>query len=139
MDERQQRVEAAWGDYQRALKGLPDECMSEPGVVEGWSVKDVIAHVSFWEEYLVERIEGHLAGRSSSSPDVDTLNAEIAAERSGWSPRHAREHTVAAHARMLEVLAQNLDAPERLVAVNTWEHYAEHGGHVRKWRERPRI
>jgi hypothetical protein len=139
MDERQERIEADWADLHQALEGIPDERMSEPGIVDAWSVKDLIAHISFWEEYLVERIEAQRAGSPISRPDVDTLNADVAAERAEWSLRHAREHASAAHARMLQELARSPNAPERLVAVNTWEHYAEHAAHIRAWREREGI
>ncbi len=35
------------------LEGLPDEAMLEPGVIGNWSIKDMLAHLTFWEGQAV--------------------------------------------------------------------------------------
>jgi hypothetical protein len=42
------RIDRQWRALNEALTGLPDSVMLEKGVVEGWSAKDVIAHVATW-------------------------------------------------------------------------------------------
>jgi hypothetical protein len=44
------RLEAAWAALTDAYAGVPESTLTEPGVVDDWSVKDVLAHVTTWEQ-----------------------------------------------------------------------------------------
>jgi uncharacterized damage-inducible protein DinB len=43
-------LDATWNDLQTAIAELTDAGMQEPGVTGAWSVKDILAHVTTWEE-----------------------------------------------------------------------------------------
>jgi hypothetical protein len=41
-----QRIDTAWTAFNESFAGLSAERLTEPGVVDNWSVKDILAHVT---------------------------------------------------------------------------------------------
>ena len=52
VDRRQllKRVDEAWEAFNESYTGLSDVQLLEPGVTGTWSVRDILAHVTTWEE-----------------------------------------------------------------------------------------
>jgi hypothetical protein len=52
MDKQQllKKLDKAWAEIRESYAGLSDARMMEPGVTGTWSVKDILAHVTTWEE-----------------------------------------------------------------------------------------
>ena len=46
-------IEKERGALETLLETLPDEQMTDPGVVGDWSVKDVLAHLVEWEQMVL--------------------------------------------------------------------------------------
>jgi hypothetical protein len=44
------RLDTAWGAFQDSYAGLSTAELMEPGVTGDWSVRDILAHVTTWEE-----------------------------------------------------------------------------------------
>ena len=44
------RLDTAWVAFQSSYADLSNTQLTEPGVVGDWSVQDIIAHVTWWEE-----------------------------------------------------------------------------------------
>jgi hypothetical protein len=132
-------------------EGLSEEEMARrPGPQHDWSVKDLIAHVTFWEQFAMERIADALAGREPDwVRDYDAVNAEV------WQ-RHkddaladvlaafaASEPQVEAQILSLtdEQLHDGESYPTRgtplfdIYAGNRFGHYAEHEGDLRRYVE----
>jgi uncharacterized damage-inducible protein DinB len=135
MSEIIQRVEASWHDLQHALAGIPDERMEEPGVTGEWSVKDVLAHIAYWEDALTRRITGSDANPDAGL-DVDAINAREQAARAGWSLAQTRAELAASHGRVLAALATVPEIDPDEVNDDTWDHYDDHAAAVRAWRAR---
>src|SRR5256884_3690803 len=57
-----QRLEQAWVDFQESYAGLPEADLMRPGVTGSWSVRDIIAHVTWWEEEALTHLPLVLAG-----------------------------------------------------------------------------
>src|SRR5690349_2166993 len=76
------RVDAAWAALQDSCADLSDERMTEPGVAGDWSVKDVLAHVTTWEEEALRHLPTILAGgrppRYAAVGGIDAFNARTA-------------------------------------------------------------
>ena len=149
-------MEAARGELQKVIDGLSDEELLAPGVVGGWSVRDVLQHISLWEAELVKLLVHLPQGRKppgerySGEVDIDKLNAKWHAETRDRPLEHVltdfqavRKQTV----RRVEALA---DADLEVVkphswlrgrpvwvwiADETWEHDREHAEQIRAWRE----
>jgi hypothetical protein len=67
--------------YSAVYAGLSDEEMTRrPGAQEDWSVKDQIAHLTWWEDYAMVRSGIMLAGEPFSKlTDFDAINAQVLA------------------------------------------------------------
>jgi hypothetical protein len=124
---------AGWETFQAALARIPRERWEEPGVLPGWTVKDLLWHVAGWLRTCADDLEAMAAGRfvEEDEPDdaTDVRNAELAAEARDLSVEdvwsgvlEARELALARWAELPQVDAF---AAEEL-ASETYEHYEEH-------------
>ncbi|MBE2221412.1 MAG: DinB family protein [Anaerolineae bacterium] len=69
--------------------GLTEAQFLEPDVEEGWSLKDIIAHVVSWERWMCGSLATAVAGDTpfiiQSDEDVDRMNAEFTTANSAKS------------------------------------------------------
>jgi len=127
-----------WGEFQALLASLSPEQAERPGYFrEGWSVKDLLAHIAAWlaEAGLVlEQIRvGTFTGRDL---DIEAMNAVFLEANRPEPLRVVHVEAHAARTRLLQEVGQ-------LVGVTTqadvWlrkagpEHYAEHLPRLREW------
>ncbi|HEV2128661.1 MAG TPA: DinB family protein [Thermomicrobiales bacterium] len=142
------KVEAAWADFHAAYTGLNDEEMLIPGVTGEWSVRDLIAHVTWWDEEAITHLpivlEGGTPPRYSVTyGGIDAFNVRKTAEKRGVSLDDVRREAEETHARLIEYLRSV--PPERLkgnsrfthrLRLDTYEHYPIHTADIHAWRER---
>ena len=140
-------MEAGFGGLLQAIEGLDNEQLTRPGL-DGWSVKDILAHVLGWE-----RIEtlflSRMAAGERPNPDgidyineVDSWNASFVGGMVAISPqtviailRQAHmNHVIAARSLPDERLSEGKTA-RRLIDDDV-RHYQEHAQQIRTWRER---
>src|SRR3989442_12804206 len=57
-----QRLDQAWEALRESYAGLSDAELLRPGVTGTWSVKDIIAHVTWWEEEALTHLPLIVAG-----------------------------------------------------------------------------
>ncbi len=134
----------------RAIEGLTAEQMVQPGVNGEWSVKDILAHMAFWEERCLNRLRLVVAGRLDQiqyiNPDeVDGINYRAWQERREWTLdrvvtrlKAVREELVAALAVLTDeqLTASPTQIPVwQMIAVDTFEHDEEHISQILRWRE----
>jgi len=150
--ELQQRMSQEWSALEAALAGLSDARMLEAGVVDAWSVKDLLGHIAYWAQEAAKNTELVKAGRQDRivRPDtakaIDRWNAREQRLRAGRSLAELRYELEESHQRALaalaglpeEKLSLNLDGGTflELYAVDTCDHYREHTDHVLAWRKR---
>ena len=140
------RVDAAWQPLRLAVAALaPDQL--EVKTDAGWSVKEMLAHVAFWEETVLNRLP-QLLGRhapdlsdwyggeglnlSADWPHYDVHNRREAE----WAETQTIERVLSrldtSHARVTSLLATLTDEQVAVqdiwekVAAETFEHYADH-------------
>lgn len=134
--------------------------LQEPGVEGEWSVKELVAHLTFYERRVVEGAQQVLATGSFSRPN-DDLAAMTMDERNAVIAAQARARPLAdvlAEADQVfgqlraiiarapqdilndpRILAMPDDvAPWMLVANNSYGHYRQHEQAIRDWLERTR-
>ncbi len=58
-----QTIGERWDELLASVEGLSDENMLEPGVVGTWSVTDILAHVTTWEEEALKHLPEIAAGK----------------------------------------------------------------------------
>lgn len=75
------RLEKAWTEIKESYAGLSDSQMMESGVMDEWSVKDTLAHVTTWEEealsYLPLIITGGRPPRYIQTGGIDAFNLRM--------------------------------------------------------------
>lgn len=139
------RIRAARAEWEALLAMIAPERLTEPGVSGDWSVKDIVAHVGFWERSV---LDGLRTGNRGLQGEVDEIN-----ERVFRANRHRPLDEVLAEEReicrqlleAIEPLPEDaLAAPDRfpwtggrpvwvLIAGNTYWHYPEHAESIRAW------
>jgi hypothetical protein len=57
MDRQQllKQLDKRWTEFNESYAGLSDSQMTASGVTGSWSVKDIIAHVTWWEEEALKQ------------------------------------------------------------------------------------
>jgi hypothetical protein len=141
-------------DLLAAVDGLPQAALEQPGVVDDWSVKDLLSHLTAWEAELVKMLAQARLGRRPAFLDLgntDTLNQkwhqenkDRALDRVLADFHGARRQTL----RQVERFSDRELGDPRLyrwldgkplsewIAAETYEHEAEHAQHIRRWREK---
>src|SRR5258705_2354997 len=58
MDRQQllKQLDKRWTAFKESYAGLSDSQMTLPGVTGNWSVKDIVAHVTWWEEEALKHL-----------------------------------------------------------------------------------
>jgi uncharacterized protein (TIGR03083 family) len=118
------------------LTSFSDEELVQPGRFGEWSVKDMLAHITFWEQRLIAYVNG--ATESLVQPDedeqaaIDRINAGVLAANRARPLAEIRAAFDASYQQTL-ALAESLSAEDLanealygLLAGDTFEHYREH-------------
>lgn len=61
-----EKVESEKAQWEALLAEVDENRVEEPGVVGDWAFKDVVAHLSAWRQWSLDRLEA--ASRADSSP-----------------------------------------------------------------------
>ena len=142
-----QRLDKAWIAFRGSYAGLSKSDLLEPGVTKAWSVRDIIAHVTTWEEEALKHLPAILQGRrpprySVTYGGIDAFNALMTATK-------ARLSLAEVFLRQEEIHRQVIDVVERAPAdqlvretrfrrrlrLDTYHHYPKHTEAIRRWRE----
>ena len=149
-DELLAALERARAELLDALADVDADLVTVPGVMEDWSVRDLVVHVAAWAEHASHALDLASSGRGGefdySSQQTDAMNERILAEGRATSPAAALAREEAAFVALRDRVAA-LDPASRdlrlgngdTVADVIWydgpEHYAEHTAHLRAWFE----
>lgn len=147
-DELLAALDAARDDFLDALSDVDQDLVTVPGVVEDWSVRDLVVHVAFWADHASSALDLAAAGRGAdyaySGEQTDAMNARTLAEGRSVSPAEAlkreraaftafRERVAALDPALLAHRLGNGDTVEEVIRYDGPDHYAEHTGHLRAW------
>src|SRR5882762_2912302 len=80
----------AWVAFKASYAGLSEAQLLEPGVTGAWSVRDIIAHVTTWDEEALKHLPSILEGRrpplySVTYGGIDAFNALTTTKKAGLS------------------------------------------------------
>jgi hypothetical protein len=139
-----QRIENDYADIVRLYRSVPVTAVEEAGLPNGWSVKDVLAHIAAWDWRYASLLEAAHDTNAplQAKPDIDALNRETYQERAGWGWEEVEYDFHAAHQSMIEAIRQfpaarlNDDFVQANIAEETWEHYAQHLPDLQRWHKR---
>src|ERR1700733_12444231 len=140
------QLDKAWVAFTGSYVGLSEAELLEGGVVGDWSVRDVIAHVSTWEEEALAHLPlimrgGRAPRYSVSYGGINEFNRLMTERKRELSVSAGLKEQAEIHRRLVEFI---LGAPEELfvretrfrrrLRLDTWSHYPKHTEAVRKWR-----
>jgi len=130
--EHAEREAASWAELEQALNAVPRARWDEGGVLEGWTIKEMLWHVAGWLDKCAGSLESTRDGVSppaGTGETVDERNARFAAEAREMETDAVWEGTVAARERVLrawESLPEIDRTVVRVLADETYEHYPDH-------------
>ena len=142
------RLDAAWRDFEGSYAGLTSSQLLIPNVTGRWSVRDIIAHVTWWEEEALKHLplirEGGRPPRYSVRyGGINAFNAMMTEERSSLSLDAVLRQHDDVHEQLVNYVRS---APDDLVRTETRfrrrlkldaiGHYPVHARAIRAWRER---
>ncbi len=142
------KIDQAWAALRAAYDGLDDAQLTQPGVAGDWSVKDILAHVTTWEEEALKHLPHILAGQrpprySVLYGGIDAFNALKTEENRRRSLAEVLSRFEEVHARFVayvEAAPDELIATEtrfrRRIRLDTYSHYPIHTRDIRAWREK---
>jgi DinB superfamily len=82
------RIDTAWRAFKESYAGLSEAQLMEPGVSGVWSVRDIIAHVTTWEEEALKHLPSILEDRRPprypvTYGGIDAFNAQMTQLKGG--------------------------------------------------------
>jgi Protein of unknown function (DUF1706) len=143
------QLDTAWTAFKESYAGLSDPQLTEPGVTGDWSVKDIIAHVMWWEEEALKHLPVIITGGrpprySLQYGGIDAFNAQMTEQTRDLSLSDVLKQSDETHRRLIDYI---LSVPEaqftretrfrRRLRLDTYSHYPKHAKAIRAWRERP--
>ena len=143
-----QKLEQAWTALQESYAELSDAQFMEPGIMGEWSVKDILAHVTTWEEEALKYLPLILAGgrppRYIQFGGIDAFNAQMAEQKRQMALTEVLRQLEETHRRLLDYLHSVPEAHftretrfRHRLRLDTYSHYPLHARAIQEWRERP--
>ena len=159
MDERMTKerlldlVQSRRAEWDALVALVPRERMTEPGVAGHWSVKDIIAHLTYYERWFADRLHEELVGQRYTPNELDMMGDarnDIVYEQTRDQPlemvldesRAAFERLIAgitAHSEAFLTEPQQFEGPPQpmiiwqMLAGDVYDHYPQHIPSVRAW------
>ncbi|MEO7043623.1 MAG: DinB family protein [Gemmatimonadaceae bacterium] len=142
-----ERLDLAWTDFENSYAGLTPAQLMIPRVTGEWSVRDIIAHVTWWEQEALKTLPvirggGRNPRYSVTYGGIDAFNAMMTVQRSALTLADVLAEHDKVHAELIEYVTA---APEELyvresrfrrrLRFDTYEHYPVHARAIREWRE----
>jgi hypothetical protein len=142
------KLEKAWTGFQEAYAGLTDAQLLQPGVTGDWSVRDLVAHVSWWEAEALKHLPEILSGKrpprySVLYGGIDSFNALMREQKRALSLSEVRKEAAETHQRLVEYVNSVPEEQiilekrfQRRLRLDTYGHFPIHTEAIRLWRER---
>ncbi len=141
----------AWQALASAVDSFSDAELEQPGVVDGWSAKDLLGHIAFWAQEAARNLELIAASkadevrRPGSQRAVDEWNERERRRREGRLLSDIREEWLESFDKAMQALAafpseklqEKFEGRTvlKLFAEDTYEHYREHLAQLAGWRQ----
>ena len=142
-----QRLDKAWIAFRGSYAGLSKSDLLEPGVTKTWSVRDIIAHVTTWEEEALKHLPAILQGRrpprySVTYGGIDAFNALMTTTKARLSLAEVFRQQEEIHRQVIDAVGRAPDDQlvretrfRRRLRLDTYHHYPKHTEAIRRWRE----
>lgn len=99
-------LHAKRAEYDEAVAGVPMAHMAEPGAAGHWSIKDIVAHLTYYERWMADRMHEQLRGETYEPTPLDMMH---------WDQRNDLVYEGIKDKPLADVLADSQDAFIRLI------------------------
>lgn len=130
------RADQGWQRFRSAAAATPSERMDDRLTEDGWTRKQMLAHVAAWHDMTSNRMGKMLTtGQPAEMTEkTDAVNARVARQAMGRSAGEVMQEMEASYHRLrrqlLRVTDEQLTADDNwaasVIAADTYEHYDEH-------------
>jgi hypothetical protein len=142
------RLDTAWEAFKASYAGLSESELMASGVTGTWAIRDIIAHVTWWEEealtYLPRILDdGRPPRYSTTYGGIDAFNAQMTERKRHLSLSEVLRQQDDTHRRLVTYLQR---VPEDQFAAgtrfhkrlrqDTYGHYPKHAKAILQWRGR---
>jgi hypothetical protein len=142
------RLDQEWMAFKASYAGLSESEILEPGVTGRWSVRDILAHVTTWDEEALAHLPSILEGKrpprySVAYGGIDAFNALMTKRKQHLSLPEVLRQLDDTHRRVVELVER---VPEdqlvgdtrfrRRLRLDTYSHYPKHAAAILRWRSR---
>jgi hypothetical protein len=153
-----EQIQAERERLERTLAELSTDQMTQPGIQDQWSVKDILAHITVWEKRMTRWLGETLRGEvpqmlppGMTWDDLDQMNEQTYLENRDRLLAEVLSEFHHSYPQALGAVEaaseEDLIDPHRfewrggkplweMVAANTFWHYEEHGESLRTWLEK---
>jgi hypothetical protein len=137
-------------EWEAGISGIPQAEMLEPGFCGDWSLKDVLAHISWYEREMIHVLQSRrFEGSNLWEVSLEDRNAAIFKENEGRPLDEILIEAESSYYQLIDLL-EALDEKElndaasfpgmplewkpwQVLASNTYEHYDDHLAQARAW------
>jgi hypothetical protein len=152
-----QAIKEQHAELSAALDGMPEEKLGRP-LVDWWTIKDLLGHVTMWEQVALKFIREYKQDGApkqlgiKDDADLDRRNKRGVAMRRDLPFARVREELEATYRDLVAAieslsdadLAKPLPPPwgegatlDRLIAVNSYQHVPEHVAQIAALQSKP--
>lgn len=143
-------VEETFESWMQLLESVPSDQLEKPGVSGDWSLKDIIAHITWHEAQMVDVMEARaLIGSEWWELPTHERNAKIYDEYKSAPLQDVLDDATATHQQLVHWIGTLTDKdlneaaalegmPDDwlfgdILAQNTYSHYGDHASAVARW------
>ena len=147
------RLVAARREWDDLIASIPRDRLEEPVWEDGWTIKDIVAHVDFYEWWVAEFIRTRnwpVVDPSLNIPDLEPRNIAIYEYLKDRDLDDVLADSPRIHEGLLDAISALTDEEYRdpnllgtppdddwsvakMVEGNTWDHYRQHIPQIRQW------
>jgi hypothetical protein len=144
-DELAAKERSGWETFLGVVDTVPSERRSDPGVVPGWSVKDIVWHCAGWARFAGDHLEdiekGTFTDPFDGTDDAhwDRVSQEMIDVSRGMSFEQVVAGSEAERLRLHGIwsaLPEIGDEAAHWFSEETFVHYEEHSAEIRSFLER---
>lgn len=141
------RLDKAWTAFKESYAGLSDSQMVEPNVMGDWSVRDILAHITIWEEEALKYLPLILQERRPPRykdlyGGIDAFNAQMVERKRNLPLAEVLRQLDETHRQLIDYIENSPEEQfvretrfRRRLRLDTYSHYPIHAQAIREWRE----
>jgi hypothetical protein len=147
-------MSTSYAALEETLAALDKTQYFAEGVIPGWSIKDVLAHITSWQHRLLRWLGAALRNEEPalSGPDsveeMDALNAQFYQQNKARALDEVMADFRTSYQHIMDIVRampeEDLISPHKfawsqgrplwhLIAGDTYEHYQEHRAQIQEW------